>query len=170
MAQKLFYLGIFAYLDDVMSVLHETKKAGMKVDTIFSPIPSHEINEALGLKPSPVRYFTLFGGILGIVAGLCLAIYASTQWSFVVGGRPVIAWVPFVVVGFELCILFAVLSTVAGLLINTRLPKLKVPDHYDPRFTVDRFGVLILCSETEQENVIKVLKKCGVEEVHEVRK
>ena len=42
----------------------------MKVDTIFSPIPSHEINEALGLKPSPVRYFTLFGGILGIVSNV----------------------------------------------------------------------------------------------------
>ena len=83
-------------------------------------------------------------------------------------GKPILAWVPFVVVSFEFAILFGVLFTLTGMLIQTRMPRLKIPGPYDPRFTEDRFGVLIPCSETEREGVIHLLKEAGAEEVRQV--
>jgi hypothetical protein len=164
---KLALMGIFAYLDDLVQALEVLKRANLDF-TVFSPIPRHEIREAVPMKPSPVRFFTLFGGVFGIISGLALAVFTVLQWKFIVSGKPVVPWVPFVIVAFEFCILLGVLITLAGLLINIRLPQLHLPPYYDPRFSVDRFGVLVSCTEVTQGEVSKILTEAGAEEIHEV--
>ena len=161
-------LGIFSYLDDLLKALKHLKDSGIPVHTVFSPTPRHEIQEILGQKPSPVRFFTLLGGSLGVATGVSLASYAHLQWEFVTGGKPVLAWIPFVVVGFEFTILFGVLFTLGSLLFKSRLPKLRLPDYYDPRFSGDRFGVFVSGAKAERERTRKILKENGAEEVHDV--
>jgi hypothetical protein len=160
-------LGIFAYLDDLVEALGALKQANLDF-TVFTPIPRPEIREAIPMKPSPVRYFTLFGGILGIISGLALAVYTVLQWKFIVSGKPVVPWIPFVIIAFEFCILLGVLITLTGLLITIRLPRLRLPSYYDPRLSVDRFGVLVRCTEVPQSEVSKLLTEAGAEEIHEV--
>jgi hypothetical protein len=164
---KLALMGIFAYLDDLVQALEALKRANLDF-TVFTPIPRHEIREALSMKPSPVRYFTLCGGLFGIISGLALAVFTVLQWKFIVSGKPVVPWVPFVIVAFEFCILLGVLITLTGLLINIRLPRLRLPHYYDPRFSVDRFGVLVPCTEITLEEVSMMLTEAGAEEIHEV--
>jgi molybdopterin-containing oxidoreductase family membrane subunit len=125
------------------------------------------MSEALGLKPSPVRYFTLLGGIAGGISGLGLSAFAASQWHLITGGRPIFAWIPFVVVGFEFTILLAVLFTVAGMLITSRLPQRVIPNHYDSRFTRDKFGIIIHCPAGRYDEAKALLKGAGAEEVHE---
>ena len=168
MERNLRVLGIFPYLDSLLTAMKRLNQGGFKIQTVFSPTPHPAILEALKLRASPVRYFTLAGGLLGVVTGVSLASYAHLQWNFITGGKPILAWVPFVVVSFEFAILFGVLFTLTGMLIQTRMPRLKIPGPYDPRFTEDRFGVLIPCSETEREGVIHLLKEGGAEEVRQV--
>jgi hypothetical protein len=160
-------MGIFAYLDDFIEALQALKQANLDF-TVFTPIPRHEIREAVPMKPSPVRYFTLFGGVFGIISGLSLAVFTVLQWKFIVSGKPIVPWVPFVIIAFEFCILLGVLITLTGLLINIRLPRLRLPPYYDPRFSVDRFGVLVRCTEVTQEEVSRMLTEAGAEEIHEV--
>lgn len=160
-------MGIFSYLDDFLAALEAVKKGAWKITT-FSPTARHEIREALGSEPSPVRRFTLFGGIAGIVTGLSLAVYTVLSWKFIVSGKPIVPWIPFVVIAFEFTILLGVLFTLAGLLISARLPKWKLPEHYDPRFSVDRFGIMVSCAKDEQEEVKRLLREAGAEEVHEL--
>jgi molybdopterin-containing oxidoreductase family membrane subunit len=167
-APKPGILGVFPYLDDLLRALAELKAAGVPVDTVFSPTPRHEIYGALGLRPSPVRFFTLLGGSLGVAAGLSLASYAHLQWEFVTGGKPVLAWIPFVVVGFEFTILFGVLFTLASLLFKSRLPSLTLPPCYDPRFSGDRFGVFVSLGGGESERIRRIFRENGAEEVHDV--
>jgi hypothetical protein len=160
-------MGIFSYLDDLVEALEALKRANLNF-TVFTPTPRHEIREIISEKPSPVRYFTLFGGIFGIFSGLALAVFTVLQWKFIVSGKPIVPWAPFVIVAFEFCILLGVLITVAGMLITTRLPQRRLPDYYDPRFSVDRFGVLVACPAVTREEVSRILKKAGAEEIHEV--
>ena len=87
------------------------------------------------------------------------------QWNLITGGKPVLAWIPFFVIAFESCILVSVLSTLIGLSIMTRLPRLRLSDAYDPRFSQDRFGIVVSCGEGEQETVSRMLKEAGAEEV-----
>ncbi len=169
MASKAELLGIFAHADALLAAISRLKESGGHIRTVFSPVPLHGIQEALKTRPSPVRYCTLLGGTLGVVSGFSLAAYSNLQWEFITGGKPVLAWVPFVVVGFEFTILLGVLFTVASMLIISRLPRFCLPRSYDPRFSMDRFGVWVDCEGAEKELLSGILKDSGAEEVREVR-
>ena len=161
-------MGIFLYPDNLLSALSSAKKAQVKVASVFSPIPHHEIDKALGSKTSPMRYATLFGGLAGILSGLGLAVFAHLRWNLMTGGKPVLAWLPFCVVAFEFCILMGFLATLVTMLVANRMPRFRLPAHYDPRFSKDRFGLLLSCAEGQREQAAKILKDSGAEEVHEV--
>jgi hypothetical protein len=161
-------MGIFSYPDNLLSALRAAGTAQVKVASVFSPIPHHEIDKELGAKASPMRYATLFGGLAGILSGVGLAVYAHLRWNLMTSGKPVLAWLPFCVVAFEFCILFGFLSTLVTMLIANRMPRLRLPSYYDPRFSSDRFGLLLSCTEGQREQAARILRDSGAEEVHEV--
>lgn len=160
-------MGVFAYVDDLLAALESLKKGGLDF-TVFTPTPLHQIKEAAGFKWSPVGYFTLFGAIFGILCGLSLAVFTVLQWKFIVSGKPIVPWIPFVIIAFEFIILFGVIFTLTGLLITARLPGRRLPSYYNPRFSNDRFGILVRFPDAGKENIAKLLKESGAEEVYEV--
>ena len=160
-------IGIFCYLDDLLLALTSLKERNLRL-TVYSPSATGEVQSILGIQPSPVRYYTFFGALFGLIGGFSLAVYTVLQWRFVVSGKPVIPWVPFVIVGFEFLILCGVLISFAGLLIHCRLPRLKLPVSYDPRFSDDRFGLLIYYPPGEREDIARMLRKSGAEEIRDV--
>ncbi len=168
MRQQHSVMGIFAYLDNLLAAIRAMQQAKLKVETVFSPIPHHEIQELLGAKTSPMRYATLFGGITGILSGISLAIYAHLRWDLITSGKPILAWIPFCIIAFEFCILIGFLTTLVAMLVANRMPRFRLPDYYDHRFTQDRFGLLLSCAEGEQVKLTQLLKEAGAEEVHEV--
>lgn len=168
MAQEHSLLGIYRYLDDLLSAIGKVREGGLQVQTVYSPCPRHEILEAMKVKPSGVRFFTLTGGILGVLSGVALLVFTCLQWKFIVSGKPIVPYVPAVVVGFEFCILLSVLFNVAGFLIKSRLPRLTPPDAYDDRLSQDHFGLVVRCSTEESPKAMDILKNAGAEVIHEV--
>jgi hypothetical protein len=168
MAPEAALLGIFTYLDDVLAGLRKLKEAGFKVLTVFSPIHFSEIQEFMGHKPSAVRYFTLAGGILGGTSLVGLAVYAHLSFKLITGGKPILPPIPFVVPFFEGTILLAVIFTVVAWVLKGRLPRVRLPQAYDPRFSEDRFGILVACPDGQRDTIQKILKDAGAEEVRDV--
>jgi hypothetical protein len=156
MAHEPALLGIFPYLDDLLAALRQVKKEGFKILTVFSPIHFSGIQEILGHKPSAVRYFCLAGGILGGVSLVGLAVYAHLSFRLITSGKPVLAWIPFVI--------FAV----AAWILKGRLPRVRPNPAYDPRFSEDRFGILVGYQGQEREVILKLLKETGAEEIRDV--
>jgi len=163
MPGKKFIMGIFTDEDQVVSTLAALKKTAYQFQRVHSPIPSHKIMAALNLKKSKVGYFTLAGGILGLVSGFALAVYCSIEWNLIVSGKPIISLIPFFIVGFEFTILFAVFGNVIGLLTQTRLPSFKGMEYYDPRCSGAHFGVLAACEPMQQDGLEDFFKKNGGE-------
>lgn len=161
-------LGIFPDLDDLLKALRKLKAAEHRILTVFSPVHFSEIQSIVGHKPSPVRYLTLAGGILGGTSLVGLAVYSHLSFRFITGGKPVIPPIPFVVPFFEGMVLLAVILTVLSWVLKGRLPRLRLPNAYDPRFSEDRFGVLVACREGERERIADLLKNEGAEEVRDV--
>jgi len=168
MAHDPALLGIFPYLDDLLSALRQVKKEGFKIFTVFSPIHFSEIQEILGHKPSKVRYFCLAGGILGGMSLVGLAVYAHLSFRLVTGGKPVLPWIPFVVVFFEGTVLLAVIFAVAAWILKGRLPRVRLNPAYDPRFSEDRFGILVGYRGEEREAILNLLRNAGAEEIRDV--
>jgi molybdopterin-containing oxidoreductase family membrane subunit len=168
MAHEPALLGVFPHLDDLLAALGQVKKGGFRILTVFSPLHFSEIQEILGYKPSPVRYFCLAGGILGGVSLVGLAVYAHLSFRLITSGKPVLAWIPFVVVFFEGTVLLAVIFAVAAWILSGRLPRVRPNPAYDPRFSEDRFGILVACQGQEREVILRLFKEAGAEEVRDV--
>jgi hypothetical protein len=168
MAHDSALLGIFPYLDDLLAALRQAKKEGFKILTVFSPIHFSEIQEILGHKPSMVRYLCLAGGILGGVSLVSLAVYAHLSFRLVTGGKPLLPWVPFVVVFFEGTILLSVIFAVAAWILKGQLPRVRLNPAYDPRFSEDRFGILVGYQGEEREAIRELLMEAGAEEIRDI--
>ncbi|MGD8845968.1 MAG: DUF3341 domain-containing protein [Desulfobacteraceae bacterium] len=161
--KRISIMGIFTSEDKAASAIHRLRDSAYAVEQVHSPIPSHVIADALELPKSRVGWFTLAGGIAGFVTGFVLAAFTATRWNLMVSGKPVVALVPFFIVGFEFTILFAVFGNVLGLISQARLPRFKIASGYDPAFSGDRFGILASCSLEKKGALSDFLKEQGAE-------
>ena len=136
-------LASYEYLDSTVDAIEQLKKAGFKGVKAYSPYPDHHIEHALGYDQSPVRVWTLVGGLTGTATGFALATWTSMDWPLVVGGKPIVSIPAYIIIAFELTILFGALSTLIGLFILSRLPDVRPSVVYDPEFTAGRYGVYV---------------------------
>jgi molybdopterin-containing oxidoreductase family membrane subunit len=153
MPTKKYVLGSFRDENQTVSAIEAFEKSPWELDRVHSPF----------LKRSRVGYFTLAGGLLGFFTGFALAIYTAVQWNIIVSGKPVVAWISFLIVGFEFTILFAVFGNILGFLTQARLPEFESLKIYDPRSSGEYFGVMASCVESEQEKLMEFLKSRGGE-------
>ncbi len=158
-------MGIYSYLDSTVETIRNLKKAGYEKMRVFSPFPNHEIEEELKGKESPVRFFTLTGATLGAICGLGFTILTSLDWPIMTSSKPIVSLPPYMIIVFELTVLLGALSTLVGLLINSRLRRNSPMKLYDPRFSDDKFGVLVSCSRDDVRKVEEIMKSSGAEEV-----
>lgn len=159
-------LAVFSHLDTLLEGVKRLRGAGHTEFTVYSPVPRHEIEAALGQAVSPVRMFTLIGGIAGCAIGAWLTLYMSYDWPIVVGGKPVGAIPPYVVIMFEMTILFGALSTILGILFNALFAARRSGSIlYDPRFSNDRFGIFVPAGGDKVAKVESLLRDSGADEV-----
>jgi hypothetical protein len=162
-------LGVFRELDALVDSVEELRKERLGDVTVYSPTPRHEIEHAIAAGPSVVRRFTLIGGLLGATFGFWIAIWASDYWPLVVGNKPIASWVPYTIFGFELMVLIGSLSTVAGLFINSRIPRITMTVGYDPRFSDGSFGLWVDVPPDKSAQARDILEKHGAVEVRSER-
>lgn len=160
-------LGVYDALDSATITIERLRAAGLKRITVFSPLPSHELEHALHAGESPVRMFTLVGGLTGAATGFAFPTWASMDWPLVTGGKPIISIPAWVIIAFELTILFGALSTVAGLFINARLPQRRIMQVYDPSFSSNRFGILVMPPAGREAEVRDIMRDSGAAEIRE---
>jgi molybdopterin-containing oxidoreductase family membrane subunit len=156
-------LGVFADEKRALAALSALKETAWSVRRVHSPIPSRRIAEALSVKPSRVGIFTLIGGIIGFFTGFALAAYTALQWNLGISGKPVVALVPFFIVGFEFTILFAVFGNVVGLIYQMKLPDYRGLKHHDSRTTGGHFGVVAVCPDSEAHMLLDFFQEKGAE-------
>jgi hypothetical protein len=87
----------------------------------------------------------------------------------VVGGKAIATWIPFTIIGFELMVLIGALSTVAGMFINSRVPKITMTVGFDPRFTHGDYGIFVPAAPERVRAVEETLRRHGAVEVRNER-
>ena len=160
-------LGIFAHADTTLRAIQGLRAKGFSDLKVYTPVPVEEIEEEMdSVRPlSKVRLFSVVGGLLGTATAFFLTIWTSLKWELITGGKAPVSIPPFIIIAFELTILFCGLSTLIAVLILGRLPQTKPSPTYDPRFTVDRFGVAVACPVEKADAVGAMLSSAGAEEV-----
>ncbi|HKV53911.1 MAG TPA: DUF3341 domain-containing protein [Candidatus Binataceae bacterium] len=135
----------------------------------FFPFPSEKILEASTHARhwgrSPVRYWQLFGGIIGLLSAIALEFGTSWEWNLIVGGRPVISVPPYIVIMFELTILIGGLSGLLGFFVHNRMPVFDPFPGYRSRFSEDKFGLVVHCEEGDASRIESILREAGAEDI-----
>ena len=156
-------LAVYKHVDSASHAIRQLKESGYKDFTVYTPVPNHEIAEAIGHPTSPVRLWTLLGGLTGCFTGFAITLWMSYDYPVVVGGKPLGSIPPYVVIAFELTILFGAMATIFGLLFHAW----KDTRHaaYDPRFSDDHIGVFVACPVERRTSVEQLLRTAGAVEV-----
>jgi molybdopterin-containing oxidoreductase family membrane subunit len=168
MSERHLLVGVFSGIEAVLEAGRLVKGKGFQVIEIFSPFPSDEIEKAIGEENSPIRYFTLLGGLLGFTGGFALTVGVALRHGIVTGGKPVIAIPPFVIIAFELTILLGALFTMLGFLWKARSRRRIPAGSYCKGYTEDQFGLVLACGEGEAEEAMELLSGAGALEVRNV--
>jgi len=113
------------------------REQGYRKLDAYTPFPIEELSDALHLHKNMLSLIVLIGGIIGGISGYLLQYYV-TVWYFPINiaGRPLHSWPSYIIITFEMTILFAALATVVGLIGLCGLP---MP--YHPVFNVRRFAM-----------------------------
>ncbi len=157
-------LASFVHIDAAVDAIRALRAKGHRNVVVYSAAPNHELEEALNHRVSPVRLFTLIGGLTGCAAGFAMTIFMSYDWPVLVGGKPIASIPPYVVIAFELTILLGALSTVAAVgLLSVLQGKRGVA--YDPQFSDDQIGIFVPTGSEPAAPVENLLRSAGAGEV-----
>ena len=162
-------IGVFSEIDSAVDAIGDLRRNKFNELTVYTPTPRHEFEHALDAPPSPVRRFTLLGGLLGATSGYWIAIWTSDYWPLVVGGKPIASWVPYTIFGFEMMVLVGSLATVFGMFAASRIPRLTMTVGYDPRFSGGEFGIWVATTPDRARDAGEILKRAGAVEVRSER-
>lgn len=157
--------GVFMYEDDFLEATRKLHASGFGDLTMMSPVPVHEIEHILQKKKPVIRRFTLIGALLGFMFGFALATWSALAFIQPTAGRPIIPFPPFLVISYEMTILFGVLATLLGFHFASGLPAWQ-DKPYEPATNVDRFSILVKCGSGEDlEAAERILRESGAEEI-----
>jgi hypothetical protein len=150
--------GLMAEFDtpgDLVAAAHHTHEAGYRKIDAYSPFPIEELAEAIGFHKNGVPLVVLIGGILGGLSGYMMQYWIATvSYPVNVGGRPYHSWPSFLIVTFEMTILFAGIAAVFGMLALNGLPMPYHPVFNVPRFAFaskDRFFLIVFSTDPKYD-------------------
>jgi hypothetical protein len=82
-------LAEFGTAADIFEAAIQCRDAGFSKWDVYTPFPIHGMDEAMGLRKSPVGWFTFCGGFTGFFTGMTMIWYMNKfDYPLVVGGKP----------------------------------------------------------------------------------
>jgi len=161
-------MGTFMYEEDFISAAENLKSSGFDNISLLSPLPLEEAQEVLGLGKSPVRRFALAGAIIGAISGFAMAAGTALVFILPTGGRAIITIPPYLIITYEMTILFGVLFTLLGFHFVSGLPAWR-DRPYLPAANIDRFVVVVEGAEADQvARAEAIIRDAGADEIRHV--
>jgi len=135
----------------LIAAARRVKEAGYSRWDSYSPFPVHGIDPAMGIRPTVLPWIVFVAGLCGGTFALFFQWWTSTtDYPWIVSGKPFFSIPANIPITFELTVLSAELTCFGSMLILNKLPLPAHPLDRIRRFarvTDDRFFILIQASD-----------------------
>ena len=168
MAIKKFVVGSFLEEKVLFPAVKKVRMAGYKIHDVYTPMPIHGLDTAMGLRDTSLHTAGFIYAITGTTTALSGISYALVyDWPLNFGGKPhfaLPAWIP---ICFELTVLFSAVGMVLTFCYLCQMAPFVRKHHFNLRSTDDQFTMVIECTaKTNEEELKGFLKSIGAIDVH----
>lgn len=131
--------GVIAKFESPLALLHAAKKVRDNGFTNFdchSPFPIHGMDEAMGLKRSKLGFIIGAMGLTGALFGFGLQTWVHlVEYPLNISGKPYFAYPAYLIITFELMVLFSAFGAVFGMMFLNKIPRFNHPVFYSEKFS-----------------------------------
>ncbi len=168
MSIKRFVVGSFDDEAVLFPAVKKVRMAGYRMHDVYTPMPIHGLDHAMGLRETSIHTAGFIYGITGTATALSGISYALIyDWPLNFGGKPhfaLPAWIP---ITFELTVLFSAVGMVLTFCYLCQMAPFVRKHHFSLRATDDRFVMVIECTDkTNVPDLEAFLKSVGALDVH----
>lgn len=167
MAVKKFVVGNFYDENVLFPAVKAVRKRGYKIHDVYTPMPIHGLDTAMGLRDTSLHTAGFIYGITGTLTAFSFITWAfTTDWPLDIGGKPFFALPAWIPIMFELTVLFAAVGMVLTFCYLCQMAPFVKKDHFNPRSTDDTFVMAIECNDkTSEGDVTQFLQSTGAQDV-----
>ena len=168
MAVKKFVVGCFKDEEVLFPAVKRVRKAGYKIQDVYTPFPIHGLDKVMGLRDTSLHTAGFIYGITGTSIALGFISWVFTNdWPLNIGGKPhfaLPAWIPII---FELTVLMSAVGMVLTFCYLCQLAPFVKKHHFHLRATDDTFVMVIEpTAKTNEKEVQDFLQSVGATEIH----
>jgi hypothetical protein len=162
--------GILARFDNPAKLIEAARKvrdSGYKKFDCHSPFPIHGMDQAMGLKRSPLGWMVGLAALIGTSGALALQWWTSTiDYPLNISGKPLFSYQAYVPVTFALGVLFSAVAALIGMLALNGLPRYHHPVFFSKKFsrvTDDGFFISIEADDSkfDEKQTAEFLRSIG---------
>ncbi|MFH2055801.1 MAG: DUF3341 domain-containing protein [bacterium] len=169
--KALAVLAAFEHPGALLAAANMMREAGYTKYDCHSPFPIHGMDEAMGLKRSPLGF--IVGGAAIVALGLAVLMMwwmTTVDYPLVISGKPYFAYQAYTPIAFALTILCSAFAAFFGMFHLNRLPRPHHPLFYSEQFarvSNDGFMVSVECEDPkfDPERTRQFLESIGGTEV-----
>src|SRR5690625_1602097 len=113
--------------EQIIDAATAVRKAGYSDVEAYTPFAVDGLDAIVGHKPTRLGFVTLLAGIVGMVVGFGMQWYANVVfYPLNIGGRPLNSWPNFIIITFEITVLFAAFASVLYMIITNGIDRKSV--------------------------------------------
>ncbi len=160
-------IGLFTDENVAADAMDALKEEGYRESTEYEVLTGTPYPEGTFGEAEPVHKlfrWPLIGAACGFIVGLMLTAGTQIAYPLVTGGKPVLGIPPMAIIMYEGTMLGAILFTIAGIIFESRLPRLFM-GAYDTRITEGYIGITVTVDQDRIEQAEEVLKNAGAEDI-----
>jgi Alternative complex III, ActD subunit len=157
----------FAEPDEARIAIRRLLQEGVQPDSmeVMTSQPIHGEPFVPARKSTRLRTWAISGAAIGFIAGSSLATVTALNYPIIKGGMPIVSPWTVGLIAYETTMLGAVLATLAGLLVELRLPNFKsLP--YDPGVVDGGVVLAVSCPDEARGSIESAVSAAGASKVN----
>lgn len=171
MTETIKLLGLFRESTDTADAIDDLYSLGISEDSIVVMTGVPYPQQALGRSREWLQlpYIVMAGAFTGFLFGVFLSVITPLLYPLNVGGRPLVAGPPAIIIIYVFTMMATIVSTFLGVIWEMGFPTF-AQKYYNKLVTSGYLGVLLDCGENQVDEVTAILEAHGGQHVHQPEK